>query len=104
MKPVGLILLLIGLLSTAGCVSERIEPEHSPRVTTAQNSEGLVTLSWKSELGYDYRIFFLNADTRQWHQMPGSKVYRGTGDVITIQDRRNPRLPLPWYSVRADKH
>jgi len=97
------VLVLMCALSLAGCVSERIEPAHSPRVTTAINSDGIVTLSFESRAGYDYRLFIMDSDTRQWSPVQGVGVIRGTGETITIQDRQNPRKPLPWYSVRSEK-
>lgn len=104
MKPAFLFLLMISILVSAGCVRETIEPEYSPRVTTSQNSDGLVTVSWESDLGYDYILQAMDPDVRQWIPVKGGKRYRGTGEVITVQDKRDPRKPLPWYSARAEKY
>lgn len=93
----------IVLLGAVGCVTKTIEPEYIPRVSTAMSSDGTVSLSWPSRDGYDYRIYILNPETRAWVPLKGVDVIRGTGEVITIQDRQNPRKPLPWYSVRPEK-
>jgi len=95
--------MAVGLVLSAGCVRQTIEPEYHPRVSTSQNSDGLVTLSWETRVGYDYSLFVVNPETREWQPLKGSKVYPGTGESITVTDRRNPRQPLPWYSVRAQK-
>ena len=101
MKSAFLYLLMIGVLGSAGCVREIIEPEHSPRVTTSQNGEGLVTVSWKSNPAYDYILHAMDPDSHQWNPVKGATWHRGTGEVITVQDKRNPRETIPWYSVHS---
>ncbi|MCF7816887.1 MAG: hypothetical protein K9M54_03295 [Kiritimatiellales bacterium] len=96
-------LLLAAVLVLVGCVSTPILPEYSPRVITVQNSDGLVTLSWKSETGYAYRIYFLNEKDNTWKPLKGVDQFIGTGKSITISDQRRPGDRLPWYSVRAKK-
>lgn len=93
--------VLLGLLS--GCVRQTVLPEYSPRVTTAQNSDGMVTLSWLSRVGYTYTIHIRHAASGPWEPLRNAPVVRGTGKVITITDKRHPRAPLPWYTVRAEK-
>ena len=93
----------IGLLCTPGCVSEKDEPADIPRVSTSQNSKGLVTLSWASKKGYTYRLMIRDMSTGEWSPVRGSDVFKGTGEIITVQDQQNPNKPLPWYSVRPEK-
>lgn len=100
---VAVILLSIGLLCSTGCVSEKIEPADIPRVSTSQNSKGVVSLSWASKKGYNYRLMIRDMKTGEWSPVPGSDVYKGTGEIITVQDQQNPKKPLPWYSVRPEK-
>ncbi|VGO22994.1 hypothetical protein SCARR_05093 [Pontiella sulfatireligans] len=95
---------IVGMLSLTGCVSEIIEPANIPRVSTAQNSDGVVTLSWMSEAGCDYTVFVRDEETYSWKRVESLPVFHGTGELITIQDKRNPKKPLPWYSVRPGKH
>lgn len=97
------LLLLLASLALAGCVSKPILPEHCPRVTTAQNSDGEVTVSWKSETGYAYRIYVLDETDHSWNPLKGVGRFVGTGETITVSDRRNPDTPLPWYSLRSEK-
>ena len=103
MKVLYRAVVLCAWMVCAGCVSQIIEPEHIPRVTTSQTSDGVVTLSWKSDVGYNYKIYIMSPDDRQWRPLKGVAMFRGTGDLISIQDQRNLRAPLPWYSVRAEK-
>lgn len=100
---VAVLLLGLGFLCSYGCVSKTIEPADIPRVSTSQNSQGVVTLSWASKKGYNYRLLVLDLKTREWKPVAGSSVYEGTGDMITVQDQQNPNKPLPWYSVRPEK-
>lgn len=96
-------LLFAVVLVVAGCVSTPVLPEHSPRVVTAQNSDGLVTLSWKSEAGYAYWIYVLDEKNNSWKPLKGVDRFIGTGKVISISDQRKPGAPLPWYSLRSKK-
>ncbi len=100
---VAVVLLGVGLLCSTGCVSKKIEPADIPRVTTSRNNAGLVTLSWESKGGYNYRLMIRDMNTGAWSPVAGSDVYKGTGETITVQDRQNPNKPLPWYSVRPEK-
>lgn len=97
------VLLIAGMILGSGCVRTTIEPEYTPRVTTAQNSDGLVTLSWVTRPGYDYTLLSKAPDSNEWKPVKGSRVFSGSGETITVTDKRNPRAPLPWYSVQADK-
>jgi hypothetical protein len=100
---VALLLLGVGLLCSTGCVSKEIEPADIPRVSTSQNSKGIVTLSWASKKGYTYRLLMRDMKTGEWKPVAGSDVFEGTGETITVQDQQNPNNPLPWYSVRPEK-
>ncbi len=88
------------LLCMTGCVSRTLEPVYPPNVTTSQNNEGLVTISWPSQTGYNYRLAALDKNGRPMYD---NKVYRGTGDTIEIQFMRDPRKPLPNYVVKPEK-
>ena len=103
MSGVTAVLLGVGLWCSAGCVSKKIQPADIPRVSSSQNSQGIVTLTWESKIGYRYRLMIRDMKTGQWTPVEGSEVYEGTGDTITVQDRQNPNKPLPWYSVRPEK-
>ncbi len=90
----GLVLLL-----AAGCVSKQVEPAHTPRLMMARDSSGWVTLSWKSEPGYKYRIEVMDPKTNQWVPLPGADVFHGKGETITHMVRSNPRMPAPWFNL-----
>ncbi len=114
--------LLILFVALAGCVSKPNEPlveEHSPRLGVAQNSDGMATMSWESNRGYYYTIYyqeirrkkgdggrsgknehgaeevlqgFLHPDQEgdSWHVLPSVRRMRGTGGTMTASDRVNP--------------
>jgi len=100
---VAIVLLGAGLLCHTGCVSKTIEPADIPRVSSSQNSAGVVTLSWASKKGYQYRLMIRDMNTGEWKPVEGSEVYEGTGETITVQDQQNPNKPMPWYSVRPEQ-
>ncbi len=100
---VAVFLLGVGLLCSTGCVSKKIEPADIPRVSSSQNSAGIVTLSWDSKIGYKYRLLIRDMKTGEWKPVAGSDLYVGTGETITVQDQQNPNKPLSWYSVRPEK-
>lgn len=100
---VAIVLLGMGLLFSTGCVSKKIEPAYVPVVSSSQNSDGIVTLSWESKTGYEYRILIRDINTGEWSPVKGSGVYRGTGETIIVRDQQNPNNPLPWYSVSPKK-
>ena len=100
---VAIVLLGLGLLCTTGCVSIKIEPADIPRVSSSQNSKGIVSLSWASKKGYNYRLMVRDMKTGEWTPVAGSDVYEGTGETITVEDQQNPNKPMPWYSVRPEK-
>lgn len=103
MKTFFSVMFLVGTLAGFGCVRTTFEPEYTPRVSSAQNSDGLITLSWESRVGYDYVLLAKDANSTTWNPVKGASVFHGTGKTITVTDKRNPRQPLPWYSVRAEK-
>jgi hypothetical protein len=87
------------LLMSGGCVSQKIEPEYIPRVSTTQNNQGMVTISWPSRVGYTYRLSA--EDQGQVHV--DRKEYMGTGDVIEVEFMRDPSKRLPDYRVIPEK-
>lgn len=100
---VAVLILGVGLLCSTGCVSKKVEPADIPRVSSSQNGTGIVTLSWESKVGFEYRLLMRDMDTGKWIPVAGSGVYEGTGKTITVQDQQNPKKPLPWYSVRPER-
>lgn len=98
-KHVPLVVFAMILLVT-GCVSKVIDAPSVP-VATTQNSEGVVTLSWESKVGYGYHLVARDMASRK--MVIDSKLYRGTGKVITVQFKRDPNKPLPEYSARPEK-
>ncbi len=86
-------------LMISGCVKEHIEPAYIPNVSTTQNSDGLVTICWQSRKGYNYRL----CACEQERVVVNQKVYRGTGQEIVVQFKRDVRKPLPDYSVIPEK-
>jgi len=90
------IMACIGL--STGCVSKNIQPASIP-VSTTQNNKGLVALSWKSKVGYNYQLVSRDLKTRT--MVVGRKIYEGTGDMITVEFMLDPRRNLPEYSVLA---
>ncbi len=89
--------MLLMLACLTGCMSSESTGKavQSVRCSISQNSTGLVTISWPSEVGYNYRLVaFAKGKTQV-----GDQVYRGTGDTIAVQFRLDPSLPLPEYRV-----
>ncbi len=93
------VLLASASLTLAGCVSKTIEPMYIPNVAASQNHDGLVTISWPSRTGYNYRLVARD----QGKTILDKKVYRGTGQTITVQFMRKSDRPLPNYTVKPEK-
>ena len=53
----GLLLYGVGLLLLSGCVSKPVDREYTPVLIVSENSDGAVTLSWESMVGYRYRLY-----------------------------------------------
>jgi hypothetical protein len=87
----------------AGCVTKTIEPEYNPRVFTVQDNDGKVTISWSSRSDYNYRVFIKNPETQMLEPLPGMDLISGTGEIISVYDKRRRKQPLPWYRVRPEK-
>ncbi len=106
MKTAALLAVIFSASLFSGCVSEVVEPEHTPRLTVAQSSDGTVALSWKSEVGYKYRVVWLDPDKQEegWKALEKADVVQGTGNVVTVYDKRNPRRALPWYNIEFWKN
>lgn len=84
----------------AGCVEKNIEPAYIPKVSSTQNNEGVVSISWPSRKGYNYR---LSAQDETGKLIVDKKVYKGTGDIIDVEFKRDPQKPLPDYRVIPEK-
>lgn len=94
------IVALCGFL-VAGCQTREIIDDRPIPVTITQNSDGLVTLSWPSMKGYNYRLIARDYDKRMI--VMAKTIYQGTGDTITVQFKRDPNKTLPTYSARPEK-
>ncbi len=97
------VLTVAGMLAVSGCLSAPVEkePEHSPVLMVTENSAGEVQLSWDSELGYRYRLYYSEKGDNQWQ--PVKRTFRGTGGRMTVSDRVNPCRPRRRYWIQADK-
>jgi hypothetical protein len=87
----------------SGCVSKKVEPEHQPRLGISQTSDGWVTISLESEVGYKYQILYEDPVDRMWKPLKGCESISGTGDAIEIKKRFNSRKPLPPFTVTYSK-
>jgi len=97
----GMVPLLASFLALAltSCVSRKIEPAYIPKIATSQNYEGMITISWPSRKGYDYRL----AVRDKGKLIYDNKVYKGTGETIVVQFKRDPGKPMPDYAVVPEK-
>ena len=82
------VLLLAGLLGTAGCVSTIIEPAARTDFATARAGD-TVQMQWSSQVGMLYTISYsdtMGAGAR-WQPLPQAMRLRGTGQPMTLSDR-----------------
>jgi len=108
MKGRGLFLILLAA-SMVGCVnSPPDEPpveEHSPRLAIAQNSEGLTTMSWKSDSSYFYTIFYQDVKREKWEELSSMRRVRGTGGIMRARDYVDSRRGIiRRYRLHFEKH
>jgi hypothetical protein len=94
--------LLGASLALAGCVSTPMdELEHEPILMITQNSDGVVSLSWESEPGYEYKLYSIDRGETEWKPM--NRTFKGTGATISLADKVNPRKSDRRYWIQADK-
>lgn len=86
-----------------GCVSEKIEPEHKPRLGVSQSSEGWLTFSLETEIGYKYKILYEDPIDRTWKPVKGCESIKGTGAPVEFKKRFNSRNPVPAFTVSYSK-
>ncbi|VGO15645.1 hypothetical protein PDESU_04230 [Pontiella desulfatans] len=98
-KRMAAMLLAAGLLVSVGCVSKKVEPEHKPKLGISQSTDGILTMSLDTEVGYKYSILYLDPKEKRWKMMKGCESIMGTGKTIEIQKRVNPRKPVPALTV-----
>ena len=96
------LLFISALLS--GCVSEKIEPEHKPRLGVSQSSDGWITFRLETERGYKYQIQYEDPVDRSWKTVDGCESIDGTGEPVDIRKRYNSRKPVPQFTVNYSKH
>ncbi len=97
------VFVFVGMLALMGCVSKPVaeDPEHAPVLMITENSAGEVQLSWDSEPGYRYHLFYAEKGDTQWR--PVNRTFIGTGERMSVKDRVNPRRPRRRYLIEADK-
>jgi len=88
----------------SGCVSQRIEPEHKPKLSVAQSSDGMVVFSLETEVGYEYQILYQNPADRTWKLVKGCESIKGTGKAVVIRKYFNARGELPPFTVNYVKY
>ena len=90
-------IMIIALLS--GCGSKPPEEKHSPVLMISQNSDGEVTLSWESVVGYRYRLYQMDRGDTEW--TPFGRTFDGTGERITLNGNAGRKSRRYW--IQADK-
>ncbi len=98
-------LCVVLLMSLTGCVNKPMDDEvaHIPPLMIAQNSDGQVTISWESEADWIYTIYYQAEKEGDWKALRSGYRLQGTGRVLTIHDRVNPRRPMRRYRVLPEK-
>ena len=88
-----------------GCVSKKVEvgPELAPPLMLSQNSSGEVFLSWKSDPGKRYTVYFRETDKAPWEPLPAGTHVRGTGGSLSLRDKQDPRKPPRLYRLRVEQ-
>jgi hypothetical protein len=99
MKKLVTLFSVVGVLVLAGCVSEKIEPEYRPQLGMSQGSDGLLTLMLQTRQGYTYTILYEDPQSRAWTPLKGYESIKGTGELIEIRKKIDPRRPVPRMTV-----
>lgn len=104
MKFIRPLFFVVTLALLAGCVSKSIEEKYPlPPLAIAQNSDGDVTIAWKSETGFVYTIFCQAAAADDWKALKNAYRVQGTGGTMTAYDTANPHKPPRRYRILAEK-
>ena len=98
-RNITFVITVLAGMSLTACVSQKIEPEYIPKVATSQNYKGVVSISWPSRKGYNYRLGVRDKGKVDFD----TKTYKGTGEDIVVQFKLNPEIPLPDYVVKPEK-
>lgn len=94
----GLLLYGVGLLLLSGCVSQPVDREYTPVLIVSENSDGAVTLSWESMVGYRYRLYLLDCGDTEW--TPFGHSIDGTGELISLKGNSGKKKRRYW--IQAD--
>ena len=103
------------LLAAAGCTSTAPSGETARRGTTSrpsrkplppipplvigQNSDGDVTIQWKSQPGFVYTVYYQAAPGGDWIALRGAERLPGTGGLLSVRDHVDPRKPPRRYRL-----
>lgn len=96
--------MAVATLFISGCVSERLEPEHTPQLSVVQDSEGWVTMGLETKVGYDYSIMYLDPKERIWKQLKGYDKIKGTGELVQIRKKMRKGQEIPSMTVNFVKY
>lgn len=91
--------LLAMILAGAGCVSKELEPEHKPKLSVAQHSDGSITMYLDTQVDYIYTILYLSPTEKTWQVMKGCEAIEGTGGVVEFRKTFSSRQQIPPFTV-----
>lgn len=97
-------LVLLALIVSSGCVSEKIEPEHNPKLGVSQSSDGWLTFRLETEIGYKYQILYEDPSDRAWKPIKGCELIKGTGKAVEIRKWFNSEKSVPPFTVGYSKN
>ncbi|MDA3834276.1 MAG: hypothetical protein PF495_12865 [Spirochaetales bacterium] len=95
--------VLAGSFVFSGCVQVVDEPLYIPAVAASRGSNGVVTVSWPSRVGYRYRLFARKSGEKSELTESYGKTFMGTGENIEITFPLSLNQPIPLFSVMPEK-
>jgi hypothetical protein len=105
-----IILLLLLPLLFIGCQTESIRKKPvdlpvSPKMSSAYVG-GVMTISWKSEPGRVYTIYYTDAPRGarpDWKPLPHAKKLPGNGRTLTVTDESAPNIQRRYLLMTGDQ-
>lgn len=89
----------LGFLLGTGCISEQVEPEHKPKLSVVQHSDGSIAMHLETKVDHLYTILYLCPVEKTWKVVKGCEKIKGTGETVIINKQFKKGQPIPPFTV-----
>ena len=97
------VVLAVSFLLLA-CTTTVVENDDEiPRIVISQGGDGKVSIAWESKPGVYYSVYYQKNPEDDWKVLRGANHLRGTGGIMTVEDRVDPYKPPRRYRLLPEK-